>query len=107
MLVPNVEACWSSGALVSTPENSCATNELLFIIALLKLTVIVCEAPPVMFLAYHIESVEVVSCALILVYVLPLESVTDVIAVVTPESSDTLTTIKLPDVVLAPNAADV
>lgn len=60
-----------------------------------------------MFFAYHIESVEVVASALILVYVLPLESVTDVIAVVTPESSETLTTIKLPDVVLAPNAADV
>lgn len=41
VLVPKVEACWSNGAVVSTPENSCATNELLFIIALLKLTVMV------------------------------------------------------------------
>jgi hypothetical protein len=68
----------------------------------------VCEAPPVIFLAYHIDTVEAPGNSLaIFVYVFDLESVTEVTEPAVPPSSATVTTIRLPVVVEEPKAADV
>ncbi len=61
-----------------------------------------------MFLAYHIETVEVPGYSLgTFVYVLDLESVTEVIPLAVPPSSATVTIIMLPEVVEEPKAAEV